>query len=216
MSLLLAVETSGDRHAVALGRSPADVFDSTRAFPSDTTRDLRLQVSRVLSARQEAPSDVKGVVVNIGPGALSSIRSGVAFANAFAFSLSIPIYPLTHFEVLHAQARVVTTLPVLCAIPAPRNTAYVALLFDGSVERMQFGTFEPTVANAVDGLSEIAVVGHMRARLIALLTSARAHDTGIDRPDVKVVFDLGWDAYKRGQLGIAQTSPLTEQSEVFR
>ena len=53
------------------------------------------------------------MAINVGPGSLTFVRAGISFVNALAFSLKVSIYPFNWFEIIAAQTRDVTELPVL-------------------------------------------------------------------------------------------------------
>src|SRR5437016_933296 len=127
MSILLAIETSCPEYCIALGRDRKLLYDSAqhRGLPS---RDLAGLVSRGLKSTGAEVSDISAITLNIGPGGLSYVRSGVSFANALSFSLGIAIYPFSTFEILGREACKHTALPLLCAIPAANDTAYVGVV----------------------------------------------------------------------------------------
>ena len=55
-----------------------------------------------LSALELIPADLDGIAAVVGPGSFTGIRIGVSFANAMAFSLRIPRFSFTSFEVMRA------------------------------------------------------------------------------------------------------------------
>jgi tRNA threonylcarbamoyladenosine biosynthesis protein TsaB len=215
MPVLLAIETSTDRHSIVLGAADALRFDSTREPDVERSRSLRILLSRGLAALETTATDISAVAVDIGPGGLNSIRAGVAFANALAFALPCGIYGFSSFHLLGIQARQTTELPIVTAVPAAGDRAYVGLFTGDSVERMHFGPFASTVTSVVDGISRVAVAGRMRLRLRALLGEATTVDTGIDSPSAVTLYDLAAGQQQRGGSSAARVVPLNDQSPVF-
>lgn len=215
MSLLLAVETSSDEYQIVLGREGRLIFDSAGGCSNVPPRDLAGLVSCGLGSVDAQVSEIMGVALNIGPGGLSYVRAGVSFVNALAFSLGIRIYPFNYFEVIANQAQKLTASPVLTAVPAANDYAYVSLAKGTSVEIMRFGPLHSVVAEVGDKLTEVAVAGRLRHRVSSLLSRVEVFDTGIEKPDAGVLLDLGFRAYGRADTSATQVSPLNDQSEVF-
>jgi tRNA threonylcarbamoyladenosine biosynthesis protein TsaB len=215
MRLLLAIETSSNQYRVILGRDGDPIFDSARESGCSSSRTLAGLLSCGLTVVNAQATDIMGVAVNLGPGRLTHLRAGVSFVNAFAFSLGISIHPFNSFEIIANQARELTTLPVLCAVPAANDHAYVSLINGISVEIMRFGPLRSAVAEISDGLSEVAVAGSIRDRLSSLLNRAKIFDTGIEKPDANVLLELGYQACERGSNSATQVGALNDQSEIF-
>jgi tRNA threonylcarbamoyladenosine biosynthesis protein TsaB len=215
MKLLLAIETSSDEYRAVLGCDGRLLFDSALDSGSPTSRDIATLVSHGLGLVSAHVSDIAGVALNIGPGGLSYVRAGVSFVNALAFSLGIPIYPFNFFEIIASEARKQTELPVLCAVPAANDHAYVGLVNGASVEVMRFGRLPSVVAEISDGLAQVAVAGRIRHRVASLLNRVMVIDTGIEKPDASVLFDLGYQAFAGASTPATQVSPLNDEAGIF-
>jgi tRNA threonylcarbamoyladenosine biosynthesis protein TsaB len=168
-----------------------------------------------LEALNAETSEIEGVAINIGPGSLTFVRAGISFVNALAFSLKVNIYPFNWFEIIARQTRGATNLPVLCAVPASNDNAYVGLIRGASVEIMRFGPVHKAVAEVAKGLSEVAVVGRIRHRFASLLNEVKIVDTGIENPDARVLLDLGFEAHESGGQATTQVEALNDQSDIF-
>ena len=179
------------------------------------SRDIAGLVTEGLKAVHAEATKISAIVVNIGPGGLSYVRSGVSFANALAFSLGIPIYPFNSFEILGHEADSHISLPLLSAIPAANDTAYVGVVRSGAVQLMRFGPLPLALAQTIDGLVEIAIAGRMRERITSLLSQVKVVDTRIERPDVRALLEMGYSARDAGTTPVSQVIPLTEQAPVF-
>lgn len=215
MSLLLAVESSSNEYRVVLGRDGEAIFDSATDDCDVPFRTLSALLECGLEAVGAQANEIKSVAINVGPGSLTFVRAGISFVNALAFSLNVNIYPFNWFEIIAEQTRAATKLPVVAAVPASNDNAYVGLIRGASVEIMRFGRVHEALAKVSDGISQIAVAGRIRHRLAALLGEARVVDTGIENPDARILLRLGFEASKDGTRSTTQVVALNDQSDVF-
>ncbi|HEY0761267.1 MAG TPA: hypothetical protein VGD61_02760 [Pyrinomonadaceae bacterium] len=215
MSLIVAVESSSNEYRVVIGRDGEAIFDSSVNKCELPFRTLGALLECGLEQIGAPASEIKGVTINVGPGSLTFVRAGISFANALAFSLKVGIYPFSWFEIIAAQTQGTTDFPVICAVPAANDNAYVGLIRDASVEIMRFGPLEETFAEVGAGVSQAAVAGRIRHKLAALLGEANAVDTGIETPDAQVLLRLGQRAWSEGERSTVQVEALNDQSEVF-
>ncbi len=215
MSLIVAVESSSNVYRVVIGRDGEVVFDSAVNDCDLQFRTLGGLLSCGLESIRSPASEIKGVAINVGPGSLTFVRAGISFVNALAFSLKVGIYPFSWFEIVAEQTRAFTKLPVLCAVPAANDNAYVGLIRGSSVEIMRFGPLHETLAKVSAGVSEAAIAGRIRHKLAAFLGEARVVDTGIETPDARVLLKLGYQAWIDGDRSTVQVEALNDQSGVF-
>lgn len=212
MSLLLAIESSSNVYRVVLGRDAQAIFDSDVHECDQSLRTLSTLLECGLEAIGAQASEIKGVAINVGPGSLTFVRAGISFVNALAFSLNVNIYPFNWFEIIAEQTRELTELPIICAVPASNDNAYVGLIRRASVEIMRFGRVHEALAKVSDGLGDVAVAGRIRHRLADLLGEARVVDTGIENPDARTLLRL---AAQNSGRGTRQVEALNDQSDVF-
>lgn len=212
MSLLLAIESSSNVYRVVLGRDGEAIFDSNVNECDQSLRTLNALLECGLEAIGATARDINGIAINVGPGSLTFVRAGISFVNALAFSLNVNIYPFNWFEIIAEQTRAMTELPVICAVPASNDNAYVGLLRGESVEIMRFGRVHEALAKVSGGLGEVAVAGRIRHRLAELLGEARVVDTGIENPDARTLLKLGFAA---GGRSTRQVEALNDQSDIF-
>jgi tRNA threonylcarbamoyladenosine biosynthesis protein TsaB len=215
MSLLVAVESSSNEYRIVIGREAHAIFDSAVDECELPFRTLGALLSCGLERVGASASDIAGVTINIGPGSLTFVRAGISFVNALAFSLKVSIYPFNWFEIIAAQAKDATELPVICAVPASNDNAYVGLIRGESVEIMRFGPLHAAFAKVNGEFPEVAVAGRIRHKLATLLGEARVVDTGIENPDARVLLSLGYRALKNGDRATVQVEALNDQSSVF-
>jgi tRNA A37 threonylcarbamoyladenosine modification protein TsaB len=135
--------------------------------------------------------------------------------NALAFSLKESIYPFNWFEIIAAQTKNVTELPVIAAVPAANDNAYVGLIRGETVEIIRFGPLAETLAKVSGGVTAVAVVGRIRHKIAALLNEVEVVDTGIENPDARVLLRLGHQTWKAGGRSTIQVEALNDQSDIF-
>lgn len=215
MSLLLAIESSSNVYRVVLGRDGEAIFDSDQNDCDPSFRTLSALLECGLKVIGANAREIAGVAINVGPGSLTFVRAGISFVNALAFSLNVKIYPFNWFEIIAEQTREATELPVICAVPAQNDNAYVGLIRGTSVEIMRFGRVDEALAQVSDGVGNVAVAGRIRHRLAALLGEARVVDTGIENPDGRTLLTLGYEAWKDGGRSTTQVEALNDQSRLF-
>lgn len=215
MSLLVAVESSSNEYRVVIGRDGGTIFDSAVDECDLPFRTLGALLSCGLERVGASASEIAGVAINIGPGSLTFVRAGISFVNALAFSLKVSIYPFNWFEIIAAQAKEATELPVICAVPASNDNAYVGLIKEHVVKIMRFGPLHEAFAKVNSEFPEVAVAGRIRHKLAGLLGDARVVDTGIENPDARVLLRLGYQALIGNERSTVQVEALNDQSAVF-
>ena len=212
MSLLLAVESSSNEYRVVLGRDGEAIFDSSVNQCNVQHRTLNALLECGLEATGAKAGEIKGIAINVGPGSLTFVRAGISFVNALAFSLNVNIYPFNWFEIVAEQTREMTELPLVCAVPASNDNAYVGLIRGESVEIMRFGRVHEALAKVSDGLGEVAVAGRIRQRLAAMMGEDRVVDLGIENPDARLLLRM---ASQHGGRATTRVEALNDQSDIF-
>ena len=215
MSLLLAIESSSNEYRVVIGRDGAPVFDSTVNNCDSALRTLGGLLSCGLETLNAEASQIKGIAINIGPGSLTFVRAGISFVNALAFSLKAELYAFNWFEIIASQTKDTTHLPVLCAVPAANENAYVGLIRGASVEIMRFGPLQKAIAEVSSGVSEAAVAGRIRHRFASVLNDVKLVDTGIDGPDAQTLLRMAFEVHQAGGHSTTQVEALNDQSNIF-
>ena len=138
MTFVLAIETSGDRGSVALGRDgavmAARVFESIRRHGAD----LMPNIADLCKECDIRPEQIGLVCLSIGPGSFTGLRLGVAVARALSLSTGAAIVPVPTLQVIAHNALDLSHPPERLAafLDAKRNRAYAAAfaLKDNSYE----------------------------------------------------------------------------------
>ena len=120
--LILSFDTSAAQCAAAL--LSGDEVLAERIEPMATGQAERLfpMLKEMLTDAGKTWADLSAIGVGTGPGNFTGIRISVAAARGLALSLSVPAVGVDGFE---ARAEGLTR-PVWIAVPAPRDTVYLA------------------------------------------------------------------------------------------
>jgi tRNA threonylcarbamoyl adenosine modification protein YeaZ len=223
--LTLALETSTATFAAALATDGTDGTDGTdRANGTDgavlasrdlpgvppARRDLPALVSGLLADAGRSFADVSRIAVDVGPGNLTAVRTGVAYGNGLAFALGAGVATADSLELMAAQAG--PGVPVLALRNAGAGRAYAGW-FAGGRARYRHGPLAEVVRQVTG--PEVVVAGDFRAEVADLLPGVVVKDSGIAGPDVRV---LRWVTAGRPTLDPTReraATPLTEQSPLF-
>jgi tRNA threonylcarbamoyladenosine biosynthesis protein TsaB len=238
LNLILGIESSSDRYSVIFCSGGRILFDSSgdaasQAAP-ESAKNLPFLVRCGIEHIGQAIADIQIIAVDIGPGNLGSVRTGVAFANGLGFSLNKPILPLTAFALLGMEAAGIIAkadhhgnrrtdrhveLPILCIRKASAGNVFVGLYHAGIVSAMRFGPIAPTVSGVAAlavgmGEGRFAIAGALRAECIALLPQALITDSGVEIPQARTMLHI--DMEQNAAFLVKQVSPLNEQSGIFQ
>lgn len=206
MSLVLAIETSSHYYSAALIEDGA-VAALRRADPS--CRNVIDVAGACLAESGVAVEAIDAVAVDIGPGNLSSVRAGLAFACGFAFGLRLNVAAVSSLELLGREAHRRTDLPALCARKGSRGRFFQALVDRDGIRRQQLGMIADVAPKMVEGVDVFAIAGLAKDELLARF-AGRARDSGLEVPDASW-FALVPDLRARGVD--AELKPLVPISD---
>jgi len=215
IDLALLIDTSARPFNVVLGQDKECLFDSLIASEISDHQDLSAAVSDALHKVNRPLKDIQAIAVNVGPGALGSVRSGVSFANALAYSLGIAVYPVTSFEIMGFQASKNHRCPILCTARASNTDAYVGLYRDGALSFIDFGPLTKLVPKAVSGIQRVAVAGNRRSMLCAMLSHGQAIDSGLERSVAATILQLDYFFERIPKVFPEMAIPITEESKAL-
>ena len=102
--LTLALETSTATFAAALATADEVLATRAQAGVPPAERDLPGLVSGLLADAGRSFADVSRIAVDVGPGNLTAVRTGVAYGNGLAFALGAGVATANSLELMAAQA----------------------------------------------------------------------------------------------------------------
>jgi tRNA threonylcarbamoyladenosine biosynthesis protein TsaB len=220
-SLTLLLETSSGQYSAALldQDAPAELLEyretDRRAADYDGVPGLAEAVLNGRSFRE-----LGMIVVDAGPGNLTSVRSGVAWANALAYSAGVRLLGPNSLELLclsvHQAQSAEGPEPVLVLRKAGGTTVYAGLFADEGAEPVYaVGELADVVKRLAGELPAFTVAGAFRDRVPGLLPETPVTDSGLELPTAHAAHL--WLLERASAVPNQDLLvPLTENSELFR
>ena len=163
--ITLGISTSAGQFILLLGCNKEIIFNSTQ-MPE--TQELDFLLTEGLKKVGKKASDISEIIIDIGPGGTSRVRTGIAFANALSYSLDIPICPVSSVELAGLDAFEQYKIPVVFSVKSIKNNFYLGF-YDGKNFSMQYGKIEGIVPVFVENTDEFVVIGAYRELIINLV-----------------------------------------------
>lgn len=179
--LTLAVSTSSGQFAMVIGETAGSdvsisplsggargtvLFDSSEHPEHGNELDDALSAGLKLCRREI--TEIGRIIVDIGPGGTSRVRTGIAFVNGLAYSLGIPVYTVSSMELagIDAESKF-GRLPVVNSVKSIRGNAYIGLYNQRNLS-INYGTVAEIVPRLVKDIDKFIVVGFHRDAIIHL------------------------------------------------
>lgn len=116
--MILVVSTSSPQLSVAVLTPTLGVrAGSSREARNDGHRVLHELLDEVLGKASAKQTDVRGLVVDVGPGGFTSVRIGVTFAKLFAYLTGCRVWSIEAFDLIAHDGAV--------AVPARKGEWFV-------------------------------------------------------------------------------------------
>lgn len=100
---ILIINTSTGTNEIALINGSQVIFEKNWKSAQNESEKLLPEIQKGLKKAKLGIEDLSGIAVTQGPGPFTSLRIGVATANALAISLKIPLYSLPTFQYIRAK-----------------------------------------------------------------------------------------------------------------
>lgn len=111
--MILGVNTAQKAHEMCLINDGKILAERVWADSKDDVEKLVPTLDEMLSECGFDKSEIKEIIVVSGPGSFTSLRTGVAFANALASGLNAKLYGIDTFEFLRRKAAITENLLVV-------------------------------------------------------------------------------------------------------
>ena len=98
MKTILAIDTATKEGSISLIRNEI-LLSQIILEERNQTKEITPIIKKILSDNSLTLSDLNGIAVCIGPGFYTGTRIGVMNAKTLSFSLDLPLYPFTSFEI---------------------------------------------------------------------------------------------------------------------
>jgi len=163
--LTIGISTSSGQFALVIGENNKVLFDSSEYSVQDRELDDFLSVG--LAHCKRDIREIADIIIDIGPGGTSRVRTGIAFANALAYSLGISVSPVSAMELAGIDAESKYGLPVINSVKSIKGNAYVGL-YNQRLVSIQYGDIIGIVPLMVNDIDQFVVVGSHREMIIHL------------------------------------------------
>ena len=164
--LTLAISTSSGQFALVLGENNTVLFDSSEYLEHE--KELDDTFTEGLKYCRRTVHEISRIIVDIGPGGTSRVRTGIAFVNGLAFSLGLPVCTVSSMELagIDAGSRF-DGLPVINSIKSIKGNAYIGL-YNQKLISINYGTVRDIVPQLVKDMDKFVAVGFHREAVISL------------------------------------------------
>lgn len=210
MNITLAISTSTAKFEVILSSGKEVLFNSKADPVLAPDRNLSHLLTTGLTRLELTPAQINNIVVDIGPGGTSAVRTGVAFANGLSYSLNVPVFSVTSMELMGFQAWEAKQAPVLCLVKSVKDYAYVGFYNDGKID-MKYGKIEKVVRLMTEGVDHFSLAGVFAAEIVAMLPEKSLLESAVLAPSME--FFIQNQAYSNRESIIFPNFalPITEQ-----
>ncbi|MBI5147595.1 MAG: tRNA (adenosine(37)-N6)-threonylcarbamoyltransferase complex dimerization subunit type 1 TsaB [Parcubacteria group bacterium] len=111
--MILAINSAQRTHELALVQSNKVLLEKSWPDAKDDIEKLTPTLKGMLDELGLDKKEITQILVISGPGSFTSLRTGVAFANALAVGLNAKLYSLDTFELLRRKAALASPLLVI-------------------------------------------------------------------------------------------------------
>jgi L-threonylcarbamoyladenylate synthase len=213
--LTVGISTSSGQFALVIGENRQILFNSTEHLKQE--KELDFVLSEGLKHCKRDVKDISDIIVDIGPGGTSRVRTGIAFANSLAYSLGISVSPVSSMELAGIDAgSKYDGLPVISSVKSIKGNAYVGLYNNGVVD-MKFGTIAETVPTLTAEIDKFVVVGFHRESIANLpsLKDKMVIDSAMEYGDAKILIEKS-DLFTKNKCDFpAFAQPITEKTLIY-
>ena len=142
--LRLFIETSNLDFQIALHDGSSFLYRSDQG-EAGQPRDLSNLLEEGLNQSGKTVTDISEIIVDIGPGGLTSTRSGIAFANGLAFALNINIVAANGLELMRLQAGSMPDDYVIAARRSNDGNYFMGFFHEDNCQRLALGKPEKLI-----------------------------------------------------------------------
>ncbi len=147
--MILGIETSVEHVGVALGDHRGIRAHSMLASDRRHAESLTPMIQFVMQQAEAEMSDLSAVAVDVGPGLFTGMRVGIAAAQSIAWSLELPMIPVSSLDVVAMNADWSESV-VAASLDARRGEVYWALYRMRTIGAEPQRITEPVVTSPED------------------------------------------------------------------
>ncbi len=160
--MILGISTSQSITGIVLAEQDSIINSIEFQAIGGEKYDIGSLFTKLLAESNRQLTDIRSIVVDIGPGGTSSVRTGVAFANGLAYCLKVPILGLSSIEIIGLEVYRKTQLPVVVSMPSIKGNFYWGI-YDNELVSIQYGPLENLVRSVESTYKNIALAGYNKS-----------------------------------------------------
>lgn len=154
--LLLAIDTSQDTAAIAIGRDHELLAEHHFHHKMNLLRRINPEIEQLLSDSGQELGELDGIVVSLGPGSFTGLRIGVTVAKSLAYTLGKPIIGIGTLDAI-ARGVAPSGTELVCPMIHARADEVYWSLFDSS-GTMRLAEYEiGTVSHVLEAIQSRGV-----------------------------------------------------------
>ncbi|HWF79983.1 MAG TPA: tRNA (adenosine(37)-N6)-threonylcarbamoyltransferase complex dimerization subunit type 1 TsaB [Streptosporangiaceae bacterium] len=215
MSLTLAIETSSPNYGVVIGTRSEILAHGECMHDHPSFQSIGELTASLIAETGAKLRDISRIGIDVGPGSLSSVRAGVAYANGLAFSLGVPIYSLSSLELMAAEVLSSRDLPVICMRKAAAGNVYAGLFTQLGPPTLRYGQRSQVIEELAGSAPAICVAGAYSSTVSDVLPETQVLVTGVETPSVLTLYRILTDSDQEPRQPTALAVPLTEAATEF-
>lgn len=131
--IYLGIDTSNSPLAIALMEDGVVLIEETSNLKINHSLTAMPAIEEMMKKAKVLPADLTHIAVAEGPGSYTGVRIGLTIAKTLAWSLKIPLHPVSSLKVLAANGQGFPGL-VCPLMDARRGTAFIGLYEGVSLE----------------------------------------------------------------------------------
>lgn len=160
--MILGISTSLSQFCVTLNDDGSLVYCDRSNRESDGQSSIYEQVYNALKYKGIGTGDITNIVVDIGPGGTSSVRTGVSFANGLSYSLKIPIIGISSAELIGIEAFKMYNQTTAVLFKSIKKNFYCGF-YDGKKMYFHYSNIVDISRHIIDRFSSIVLAGNLEA-----------------------------------------------------
>ncbi len=209
--ITLGISTASSRFALVIGQENNILYDSELRTIEDK-KDIVSLFLEGLKLSQKKVADIERIIIDKGPGGTSSVRTGLAFANSLAFSLKIPVIPVSSFELAGIAVWEQQQISVISTVKSLKNNAFIGYFKGYNDFSIYFGKIAEIVPDLVKDVENFAVTGFHREIIKELLPDKIVYDSKLNYGNVELLIKKQTLFAGRELLFPKYPIPITERS----
>ena len=159
----LAIRTSSGPYAIGLFDHDLNLLAQKSLGASEARQTTLGSLLQDCARISDRPIDeISEILVDLGPGGLSSTRAGVSFANALAYGMRVKLLGVSALWMQTYDARANYHAPILSMRPAPGGQSIWALFEGFDLTASGFSPPDEVIDDYRKRIGEFLVVGPMQ------------------------------------------------------